>query len=92
MFTIYPLILTIHRRFRKKWKKYDRLKKSKGSDTYNIYERRQTMKKIVQFILKNGGRLCAFAVGVASIAPLCCRGNWYQPEEPEGLETFMKGQ
>ena len=22
----------------------------------------------------------------AAIAPECCRGNWYEPEEPEGLE------
>lgn len=28
--------------------------------------------------------------GVAAIAPECCRGNWYEPEEPEGLEEVLK--
>lgn len=49
------------------------------------------MRKIFERFLKQHGRkLCAAAVAMASIAPKCCRGYWYQAEEPEGLEEFMK--
>lgn len=34
--------------------------------------------------------LCAFVITVASLAPNVCRASWYQPEEPEGLDTFFK--
>ena len=45
------------------------------------------MKKVLEFLVKHSGKLCAFAIGVAAIAPECCRGNWY---EPEGLEEVLK--
>lgn len=51
------------------------------------------MKKVLEFLVKHSGKLCAFAIGVAAIAPECCRGNWYEPEEPEepeGLEEVLK--
>ncbi|MDE6626063.1 MAG: cyclic lactone autoinducer peptide [Lachnospiraceae bacterium] len=49
------------------------------------------MKKIfTKFLCGNGEKLCALAVMLASVAPYCCRGNWYQPKEPEGLEDFLK--
>ncbi len=49
------------------------------------------MKEMFKRLLKQHGRkLCAVAVVVASIAPNCCRGHWYQAEEPEGLADFMK--
>ena len=45
-----------------------------------------------KWLIAKGGRLCAFVVSVASIAPFCCRGHYYEPEEPEGLEEFLKIQ
>lgn len=48
------------------------------------------MKKVLEFLVKHSGKLCAFAIGVAAIAPECCCGNWYEPEEPEGLEEVLK--
>lgn len=34
-------------------------------------------------------KFCTVALFVAKIAPFCCRGNWYQPEEPECLQVFL---
>ena len=49
------------------------------------------MKKFFTKLLRsNGGKLCALAVTLASVAPYCCRGSWYQPKEPKGLEDFLK--
>lgn len=46
-------------------------------------------KFITKVLINNGTRLCALAVIMASISPMCCRGNWYQPKEPDGLEEFL---
>ena len=32
------------------------------------------MKKVLEFLVRYSGKLCAFAIGVAAIAPECCRG------------------
>ncbi|MBQ9199040.1 MAG: cyclic lactone autoinducer peptide [Lachnospiraceae bacterium] len=48
---------------------------------------KSTFEKIV---IKYGARLCALAVSVATIAPLCCRGQWYQPKEPDNLDVILK--
>ena len=45
-------------------------------------------KFITKVLINNGTRLCALAVVMASISPMC-RGNWYQPKEPDGLEEFL---
>lgn len=37
-------------------------------------------------------KLCSFALVIATIAPNTCRGNWYQPLEPEGLEKFFENR
>lgn len=47
-------------------------------------------KMLAQFFTRKGRKICATVVSIASIAPLCCRASWYQPEEPEGLEEFLK--
>ena len=44
------------------------------------------------FLVKIAKWLCRFAIGVATIAPFCCRGQFYEPEEPKGLENFIKEQ
>lgn len=46
--------------------------------------------KVKAFIQKYGRQLPAIALAVASAATMCCRGDWYQPEEPEGLSDFAK--
>lgn len=45
--------------------------------------------RLKQVILKHAHKICAIAVSVASIAPVCCRGNWYQPDEPDGIKEFV---
>ena len=46
-------------------------------------------KKLSGFLSRKGARLCAFVLTIASISPVCCRGFWYQPEEPEGFADFV---
>lgn len=46
--------------------------------------------KVKAFIQKYGRQLPTLALTVASVATLCCRGDWYQPEEPEGLSEFAR--
>lgn len=36
--------------------------------------------------------LCTWVAAIATIAPNACRSNWYEPEEPEGLEEFFHRQ
>lgn len=56
----------------------------------NYLQEEKSMKKVLEFLVRYSGKLCAFAIGVAAIAPECCRGSWYEPEEPEGLEEVLK--
>ncbi len=46
--------------------------------------------KVKKWLVKHGNAICAVAVSLASLSSLCCRGHWYQPEEPEGLKEFAK--
>ena len=46
--------------------------------------------KVKKWLVKHGNAICAVAVSLASLSSLCCRGCWYQPEEPEGLKEFAK--
>lgn len=45
--------------------------------------------RLKQVILKHASKMCAMVVSIASIAPVCCRGIWYQPDEPDGIEEFI---
>lgn len=45
-----------------------------------------------KFMRKHGSSLCALAILISSVSVDVCRGNWYQPKEPEGLQDFLKGQ
>lgn len=47
-------------------------------------------KMFKKFIQQHGKQICNTAAAMASIAPNCCRGHWYQPEEPKGLTEFLK--
>ena len=47
-------------------------------------------KMFKKFIQQHGKQICNTAAAMASIAPNCCRGHWYQPEEPNGLTEFLK--
>lgn len=44
--------------------------------------------KVKKWLVKHGNAICAVAVSLASLSSLCCRGCWYQPEEPEGLKEL----
>ena len=48
------------------------------------------MKKINQLILQAEKGLCKTSTSIASISPKCCRGWWYQPEEPTNLNAVLK--
>lgn len=51
------------------------------------------MKSLIKtLILRNGARLCALAAIVSQIAPYCCRGNYYEPEVPEGIGKLRKDE
>lgn len=41
------------------------------------------MKKANTLVTKVGMKICSAAVKAAAISPSCCRGMWYQPEEPK---------
>ena len=43
------------------------------------------MKKVLEFLVRHSGKLCAFAIGVAAIAPECCRGSLCEPDETEWM-------
>lgn len=47
-------------------------------------------KMLRKMIQQHGKQFCTTAVAIASIAPNCCRGHWYQPEEPVGLVEFLR--
>lgn len=46
------------------------------------------MKRLECFVKKNGNLIVALVAMVASVAVNGCKGQWYQPAEPEGLEEF----
>ena len=47
---------------------------------------------MIQLLVVYGAKICAWVTAIASLAPHCCRGTWYQPEEPEGVEEFFRKQ
>lgn len=46
------------------------------------------MKRLECFVKKNGNLIVALVAMVASVAVNGCKGQWYQPAEPERLEEF----
>ena len=78
-----PPFLTIRRKNERSICAYDRIKMGLIRNLNNYLQEGKEHEK-------SSGKLCAFAIGVAAIAPECCRGNWYEPEEPEGLEEVLK--
>ncbi len=47
------------------------------------------MKKFMEkLVVKYSSRICGVATLVAAMVPLCCRGQWYQPEEPDGIRKL----
>ncbi len=40
-------------------------------------------------LLKIARKICKIAITIAAVAPMCCRGNFYEPDEPEGLDDFL---
>jgi cyclic lactone autoinducer peptide len=43
-----------------------------------------------KFMIKYGLKLSALAISIASVSTMCCRGIWYQPQEPDNLQQLFK--
>ncbi len=41
-------------------------------------------------LLKMEMSICALSIAMASTGVNFCRGMWYEPEIPEGMDAFMK--
>lgn len=48
------------------------------------------VKYIKRIVVKYGKQLCTLAVIIAPIATRCCRGMYYEPEIPEGMNEFLE--
>jgi cyclic lactone autoinducer peptide len=49
------------------------------------------MQKIMNNVVKTYGLAVGkLAITIATISPACCRGEWYQPKEPERLREILK--
>ncbi len=47
------------------------------------------MKKFMEkLVVKYSSRICGAAAIVAAMTPLCCRGHWYQPKEPDDIKKL----
>lgn len=49
-------------------------------------------KRFIKLICNYGKQLCLLAFCVASLASEICRARFYQPEEPAGLEDFIRNK
>ncbi len=47
------------------------------------------VRKIIE---KYGKLICMVAVLITTFGLNDCKGSWYQPKEPEGLEEFIKNK
>ena len=48
------------------------------------------MKRVERFVRKKGNIIVALIAMISTVAVNGCTRQWYQPEEPEGLEEFGK--
>lgn len=47
------------------------------------------MKEFMEkLVVKYSSRICGAAAIVAAMTPLCCRGQWYQPEKPDDIKKL----
>lgn len=47
------------------------------------------MKKFMEkMVVKYSSRICGAVAIVAAMTPLCCRGHWYQPKEPDDIKKL----
>ena len=51
---------------------------------------KKMVKTINKFILRYGLSISAFAIMVAALSSDLCRGEWYQPKEPENLHKIIE--
>ena len=47
-------------------------------------------KWITVFICKYGEKLCTLALALATVTVSHCRGLYYQPEEPDNFQEFVR--
>lgn len=45
---------------------------------------------ILKLIQKYGSVICALAVFIASWGVNACRGGYFQPQEPENIDDFIR--
>ena len=45
-----------------------------------------------KLIMRYGLHISAFAIMVAALSSDLCRGEWYQPKEPDGLHKIMENR
>lgn len=48
------------------------------------------MKALKKIILKLEMCICVFALAMVDVAVNFCRGMWYEPEIPEGMDEFIE--
>jgi cyclic lactone autoinducer peptide len=48
------------------------------------------IKRLKKLVENAEAKICSVAVAVAVISPKCCRGIWYQPEEPRKLNALLQ--
>lgn len=52
-------------------------------------EGKKMIKVFNKLIMRYGLHISAFAVMVATLSSDLCRGEWYQPKEPENLNRIL---
>ena len=47
------------------------------------------LKLLQKFVVAHGLKIGAMAVAIASVAPKCCRCEWYEEKEPKNLQKLL---
>ena len=51
------------------------------------------MKKLIKkLVVRYGKELYKLAIGAGKIAQAACKGFYYEPKQPEGLDEFIAGK
>ncbi|MBQ3889820.1 MAG: hypothetical protein II740_00555 [Lachnospiraceae bacterium] len=48
------------------------------------------LKLFEKFVADHGLKIGAFAVAIATVAPKCCRCEWYEEKEPKNLQKLLE--
>jgi cyclic lactone autoinducer peptide len=47
------------------------------------------LKLFEKFVADHGLKIGAFAIAIATVAPKCCRCEWYEEKEPKNLQKLL---